>query len=69
MQIIIDRIEGDMAVVELPDRRTVVVPLSFFPDAKEGGVYEITKNEDETAEREKRIQSKFDKLKKRQFGD
>ena len=64
MQIIIDRIEGEFAVVELPDMTTVNVPLGLFPDAQEGCVYQISKDNDEEAERRKRIQGKFDRLKK-----
>ena len=63
MQITIDRIEGDFAVVEIPDMTTIDVPLALFPGVKEGDVYIISKDESEAAERRNRIQSKFDRLK------
>jgi len=63
MQITIDRIEGDFAVVEIPDMTTIDVPLALFPGAKEGDVYIIVKDEGEAVERSNRIQSKFDRLK------
>ena len=62
MQIIIDRFEGNFAVVELPDRQTVNLPCELFPGAVEGDVYTISKNEGEAAERKQRIQDKFNKL-------
>lgn len=63
MQVIIDRIEGDMVVVELSSKSTISVPISLFPGAIEGDVYHISKNGDETANRGERIKGKFDKLK------
>ena len=63
MQIIIDRIEGDVAIVEFPDMTTKDVPLCLFPEAKEGDSYIISKNEGETADRHNRIQDKFNRLK------
>lgn len=64
MQVIIDRIEGNQVIVEFPDMTTDILPLSVFPGAKEGDVYHITKDESETADRRKRIQEKFSKLKR-----
>lgn len=63
-EIIIDRIEGSMAVVELPDGSSTAVPLCLFLSAKEGDVYRITKEDDRADEREKKIKSKFESLKK-----
>jgi len=65
MQVIIDRIEGDQAVIEFTDMTTVAVPLSLFPDAKEGDVYRISKDEREANKRKNNIQDKFDRLKKK----
>ena len=63
MRIIIDRIEGNIAVVELENMTTADAPISLFPGAVEGGVYTISKDESETADRKQKIQSKFDRLK------
>ena len=41
MKIIIDRTEDSMAVVELPDKSVINVPLKLFENAYEGAVYEI----------------------------
>jgi len=59
--ITIDRIEGGIAVVELPDMTTVDVPLALFPGAKEGDNYIISKTD--TTDRRDKIQNKFDRLK------
>ena len=40
MRIIIDRFEGDIAVVELGDK-TINAPRELFPKAKEGDTVEI----------------------------
>ena len=63
MRIIIDRFEGDYAIVELPDRSTVNVPKTLFTEAAEGDSYVISKDKNQ-AERLNNIQSKFDRLKK-----
>lgn len=65
MQIIIDRLEGTFAVVELPDGRTCDVPRALFPGAAEGDLFTIEKNEVETEKRKKQIQEKFDRLKRK----
>lgn len=62
MKIVIDRIEGEFAVCELPDMQIVNIPLSLLEDAKEGDVYSIEKDESEKEERVKKAQSLFDKL-------
>lgn len=41
MKLIIDRLEGDLAVVEL-DEKTLNVPRALFPEAREGDTVEIT---------------------------
>jgi hypothetical protein len=64
MRIIVDRIEGEFVVAELPDKTMLSVPLRLFPDAAEGNVYDIIKNTDETADRLERINEKFNRLKK-----
>ena len=59
MKLIVDRIEADMAVVELPDKTTVAVPCKFFENVCEGAVYEIIKKDgkDETEEIKKLMES------------
>ena len=64
MKIVIDRIEGDFAVCELPDETMVNVPLVLFDAPSEGNVYEIIKNDTEKQERTAKARSLFDKLKK-----
>jgi len=63
MQVIVDRFEGNFAVVELPNKEMIDVPLVLFPDAKQGDVIEIIINHDETNKRKKRINDLFNKLK------
>lgn len=58
MEVIIDRIEGDFAVVELPDRTMISVDKRLLPNAKEGDVVEIKINPKKTEER----RNKIDKL-------
>lgn len=61
---VIDRIEGDVAVVELSAGKTVNVPLSALPDgAREGTVLQITADREEEARRRKKSRSLFDRLK------
>ena len=51
MKIIIDRIEGDFAVIEMPDKSVINVPILLFDNAREGDIYIIQKSTD-TTERE-----------------
>lgn len=70
MQVIIDRFEGNMAVIEYPDRTMVNIPRSQLPPgAAEGDVLIIGEDgihidADETAARKKRIADRFNRLKK-----
>lgn len=57
MQVIIDKFEGDFAVVELPDKTTVNLPKVLIPEADEGDVLDISVNKKETEERTKTIRS------------
>lgn len=63
MKIIIDRIEGDYAIVELEDGITIEVPKLLFGDAKEGDVFSIRRDEEATDERFNEIDSLFERLK------
>lgn len=62
MKIVIDRIEGEIAVCELPDMKIVNIPLCLFENVKEGDVYSIEKDETEREARVNKAQSLFDKL-------
>lgn len=63
MKVIIDRIQGDYAVVELEDRSTIDMPLVLLPQgAREGHVIEISINEEESASRKERIEKLCDDL-------
>ncbi len=56
MKVIIDRFEGDYAVVELEVGKSVNIPKILIPDAKEGDVIKIIIDRDTTEERKKQIQ-------------
>ena len=62
MKIVVDRFEGNYAVIELSDGNFINVLRELFPDAKEGDFYMICKDEKETNSREKLIRQKFDSL-------
>ena len=56
MKYIIDRFDGDFAVVELPDKTIVNIPKKAIPpEAKEGSVINITVDDAETSERTQKI--------------
>lgn len=56
MKVIIDRFEGDYAVVELDVGKCVNIPKILIPDAKEGDVIKIIIDRETTEERKKQIQ-------------
>lgn len=62
MKVTIDRFEEDIAVVELPDMTFINVSRKLFPEAKESDVIDITIDNNETAERKKRISGLMDDL-------
>jgi len=63
VKVIIDRFEGDYAVVELPDLTMVDMPISLIPEgAKEGDVLVIGIDPDETDKRKERIKKLMDDL-------
>jgi len=56
IRVIIDRFEGDFAVVELIDKTTAVIPNKVLPsDSKEGDVIKIEIDREETKERKAAI--------------
>jgi len=63
MQIIIDRFEGDFAVVELQDKNMVNTPKCLLPsDSLEGDVISIEIDRGETAKRVANIKSLENRL-------
>lgn len=56
MKYIIDRFEGDFAIVELSDKNFVNIPKIAMPtSAKEGSVIDVTIDDAETALRSQRV--------------
>ncbi len=63
MKVIIDRFEGEYAVVELEDRTMVNMPRRLVPEnAREGDVLNIEIDMDSTRERKERINRLMDEL-------
>jgi hypothetical protein len=61
MKVIIDRFEGDFAVVELENKILVDMPRELLPEgAGEGTVLKIEIDNKETKNRSKRIQKLMD---------
>lgn len=57
MKVIIDRFEGDYAVVEIEVGKCVNIPKILVPNAKEGDVINIEIDKNETEERKKNIKN------------
>ena len=63
MKLIIDRFEGDFAVIELPDGRMIDCPKALLPDnAKEGNILSITVEETATHDKLKKVTERMQKL-------
>ena len=63
MKLIIDRFEGDFAVVELPNGQMIDFPIVLLPDnAKEGSILNITVDEDATNEKLQKVTERMNKL-------
>ena len=63
MRFIIDRFEGEFAIVELENREIVDIPRVVLPiEAKEGDSIIVSIDEAETESRKERIQDKFNSL-------
>ena len=56
MDVIVDRIEGDYAVVEIDKGKMCNLPIELVPDVKEGDVVTIIINKDKTKDRKKIIE-------------
>jgi hypothetical protein len=62
-RVVVDRFEGDFAVVELPDRTMIDVPKALFPDETiEGDIIEIRIDKDEAKNQEAQIKGLMDEL-------
>lgn len=57
MKVIIDRFEGEYAIVETETGKFVNIPKILLPNSKEGDVVNIEINKTETEERKKHIQN------------
>ena len=62
MKVIIDRIEGNYAVVEISKGKILNVPKELFTGANEGDVVEIKVLKKETEERKKKIEKLMDNV-------
>lgn len=63
MKLIIDRFEGDFAVIELPDGKMIDCPKALLPDdAKEGSILNITVDETATNDKLKKVTDRMNKL-------
>ena len=62
MKVIIDRFEGDYAVVEINKGKFVNLPKELVPDAKEGDVIVITIDQDETEMRKEHVKELMNQL-------
>lgn len=56
MDVIVDRIEGDYAVLEIEKGKMCNLPLELVPNVKEGDIVTIIINKDKTEERKKTIE-------------
>ena len=62
MKVIIDRFEGDYAVVEIEEGKFVNMPAILLPNAKEGDVVIIEISEGDTNQRKKNLEKRLKKL-------
>lgn len=62
MQVIIDRFEGEYAVVETDSGNFVNLPKILVPNAHEGDVVDISVNSEETEKRSEKIKNLMDDL-------
>lgn len=56
MEVIVDRIEGDYAIVEIEKGNMSNLPLDLVPNVKEGDIVTITINKDKTEDRKNTIE-------------
>ena len=65
MKVTVDRKEGDLLVLSLPDGECINVSDKLCQEAKEGDVINIEILTDETEDRKNSIKEKLEMLKKR----
>lgn len=56
MDVVVDRIEGEYAVVEIKKGEMCNLPIELVPNVKEGDIVTITINKNKTEERKKTIE-------------
>ncbi len=56
MEVIVDRIEGDYAVVEIDKGKMCNLPIELVPNVKEGDIVTIIINKDKIKKRKKTIE-------------
>lgn len=62
MEVVIDRFEGEYAVVELSDRTTAHISKTLLPKAREGDVVVITIDKTATGKRKRKIDQLADEV-------
>ena len=62
MKIVIDRFDGDFAIVETEDGNTYNVPKGLFHCLREGDVLNLEFDEEETKKRRENIKGLMNKL-------
>lgn len=62
MKFTFERTEGDMAVIETESREFFAVPLNMVEGLKEGDVFYLCKDEEETEKRKENIKSLMSEL-------
>ncbi len=62
MKVIIDRFEGDYAIVELDEGKILELPKELIPEAEEGDVINIEILKEETNKRKEQIKNKVNQL-------
>ena len=62
MKVIIDRFEGDYAVVEIDKGNFVNLPKELVPDAKEGDIVIIRVDHEETNKRKEHVKDLMNQL-------
>jgi len=65
MKVIIDRFEGEIAYAELEDGSIIKLPAVLFPDGREGDVFGIIKDAQESANRKHRIAALRESIQKK----
>lgn len=62
MEVIVNRIEGDYLILELPNGKILNVPKDLIPEAKEGDIITISIDKEKTNTRRKEMQELVDSV-------